>query len=339
MKISIIIPNYNGLNFLNNCIYSLQNQSYKDFEIIVVDNNSEDGSCEYLSKNYSKIILIKLDKNYGFSKAVNEGIKSSTSKYIVLLNNDTEVDSYWLENLVSFVEKNEKIFSVCSKMIRYHEKDRLDDAGDEYTILGWAYKRGDGFYINQYDKAQQVFSSCAGAAIYRKSILEEIGYFDEDFFAYMEDVDISYRAKIYGYKNIYCPEAVVYHIGSATSGSKYNSFKVRLAARNNVYVPYKNMPLLQLILNFPFLLLGFFIKYIFFKKAGFNKEYVAGIKEAVKAITKIKKVKYRNKNLINYFKIQIELVVNAFKYIHMKVFKKNVWDVNNYGSINHNSQL
>ena len=131
----------------------------------------------------------------------------------------------------------------------------MDDAGDEYTILGWTRKVGDGKSPDLYTAEREIFSACAGAALYRKNILDEIGYFDENFFAYMEDVDISYRARIKGYKCVYCPEAVVYHFGSGTSGSRYNEFKIRLAARNNVYVPYKNMPLPQLVL-YGFLLLA-----------------------------------------------------------------------------------
>ncbi|HBK3213944.1 TPA: glycosyltransferase family 2 protein, partial [Clostridioides difficile] len=253
--INIVIPNYNGYKLLKNCLDSLKNQTYSNFSIIVVDNASDDSSYNWLN-NYENVTLKKLDKNYGFSKAVNEGIKLSNSKYVVLLNNDTVVPENWLETLLGEIEKDESIFSVCSKMIRYNEKDKIDDAGDEYSILGWAYKIGDGKNISSFRKSKYVFSSCAGAAIYRNSIFDEIGYFDEDFFAYMEDIDISYRAKIYGYKNRYCSEAKIFHIGSATSGSKYNSFKVRLAARNNVYVPYKNMPFLQLIINMPFLIIG-----------------------------------------------------------------------------------
>ena len=174
-----------------------------------------------------------------------------------MLNNDTVAKENWLEELVKCIQKDKKVFSVCSKMIMYNETDIIDDAGDEYNLLGWTLKRGDGQPISSYNKIEEVFSSCAGAAIYRRSILDEIGYFDEHFFAYMEDVDISYRAKIHGYKNIYCANAQIYHIGSATSGSKYNPFKVKLAARNNVYVPYKNMPILQILINLPFLALGF----------------------------------------------------------------------------------
>lgn len=181
--INIVIPNYNGYKLLKNCLDSLKNQTYSNFSIIVVDNASDDSSYNWLN-NYENVTLKKLDKNYGFSKAVNEGIKLSNSKYVVLLNNDTVVPENWLETLLGEIEKDESIFSVCSKMIRYNEKDKIDDAGDEYSILGWAYKIGDGKNISSFRKSKYVFSSCAGAAIYRNSIFDEIGYFDEDFCIY-----------------------------------------------------------------------------------------------------------------------------------------------------------
>lgn len=321
MKISIIIPNYNGKTFLKVCLDSIAKQTFKSYEIIIVDNNSTDGSYEYIQYNYPYVKVIKLSRNYGFSKAVNEGIKASNSEYIVLLNNDTEVDKFWLENLVNCIESDEKIFSCCSKMIRYSERDKIDDAGDEYTILGWAYKRGDGDSIRKYNKHQRVFSSCAGAAIYRRRVFDEIGYFDESFFAYMEDVDISYRANIYGYKNVYCNDALVYHIGSATSGSKYNSFKVKLAARNNIYVAFKNMPVLQLLINLPFLFLGWLIKYLFFYRKGFSNEFLQGTKEAFHGLNNIDKVKYKNKNLNKYFAIQLMMIKSTLKYIFFKLIR------------------
>lgn len=321
MKISIVIPNYNGRKFLKECFNTLMLQTSHDFEIILVDNDSRDYSVEFTTKYYPFIKIIVLDKNYGFAKAVNEGIKQSVGEYVVLLNNDTQVHTQWLEELVYSIEQDEKIFSVSSKMLQYHDRNLIDDAGDEYTLLGWTLKVGDGGVENLYSKKREVFSSCAGAAIYRKKVFNKIGYFDESFFAYMEDVDISYRAKTHGYKNLYCPDAIVYHIGSATSGSKYNEFKVRLAARNNIYVPYKNMPLLQLIINFPFLLIGFFIKYLFFLKKGFGKVYLEGIQEGLRTLHKIETVKYENQNLSNYIKIEIELIKNTFKYLFSKIIK------------------
>ncbi|KYH30672.1 putative glycosyltransferase EpsJ [Clostridium tepidiprofundi DSM 19306] len=319
MKSSIIIPNYNGEKYIKECIDSLYTQTFKDFEIIIVDNASIDNSCSIIESSYPEIKLIKNNENYGFSTAVNQGIKSAEGQFVVLLNNDTVVDEYWLENLVNCIDKDDKIFSVCSKMIRYNEKDKIDDAGDEYCILGWAYKRGDGRPVYNYNKNKLVFSSCAGAAIYRKSVFKEIGYFDENFFAYLEDVDISYRAKIHGYKNKFCSKAKVYHIGSATTGSKYNSFKVKLASRNNIYLVYKNMPIVQLIINFPFLLIGYVIKLLFFIFKGYGKIYLGGTKEAFKSLKMINKTKFRVKNVINYFRIEIELIKNFLKYVLFKL--------------------
>lgn len=322
MNISIVIPNYNGEKYLKVCLDSLSRQTFNSFEIIIVDNASADNSCKLIEKEYPYIKMIKLNENTGFSKAVNIGIRASSGEYVVLLNNDTGVDNKWLENLVKCVGEDKKIFSCCSKMIRYHEKEKIDDVGDQYTILGWAYKRGDGTSIKKYSKDSNIFSSCAGAAIYRKDILEKIGGFDDSFFAYMEDVDISYRAKIYGYKNVYCSNAIVYHIGSATSGSRHNEFKVRLAARNNMYLILKNMPLLQLAINFPFIFLGCFIKYLFFMKKGLGNTYLKGIIEGIKTKDKIKRTPYTRKHLINYVKIEIELIINTIKMIYYRIYDR-----------------
>jgi GT2 family glycosyltransferase len=321
MKVSVVIPNYNGEKFLKICIDSLYVQEFKDFEIIFVDNGSRDNSCEVISENYPLIRIIRLSENFGFSKAVNEGIKASVGEYVVLLNNDTEATVSWLKNLVNCIEGDKLIFSCCSKMLQYKDRSKIDDAGDEYNLLGWAYKRGDNFPVNKYCRDEEVFSSCAGAAIYRRQLFEELGYFDEKFFAYMEDVDISYRARIFGYKNIYCSRAEIYHIGSATSGSKYNSFKVKLAAQNNVYVVFKNMPILQRILNSPFLIIGFFIKYLFFSSLGFSKEFKEGFKNAFGNRNNIPRVEYKGKNFWNYIKIELKLIENTFIYVFSKIFK------------------
>ncbi len=311
MTVSVIIPNYNGKKFIKECIDALESQTYTDFETIFVDNGSLDGSRSYVKENYPQIKFIPLDKNYGFSGAVNVGIKEAKGDYVVLLNNDTQVQKDWLKNLVACIEKDPKIFSCSSKMIRYNERDLIDDAGDEYSILGWAKKRGDGKSVDLYEEDKQVFSACAGAAIYRKSIFKEIGYFDENFFAYLEDVDIGYRGNIYGYKNIYCSKALVYHIGSATTGAtRHNAFKVKLSARNNFYLAYKNMPIFQRWLNSPFLLLGRLVKYLYFVKKGFGPEFREGLREAKRGKKDIPKVVYKNRHLKNYLIIQGMLFKN-----------------------------
>ena len=200
-------------------------------------------------------------------------------------------------------------------MIQYHDRSKMDDAGDEYTILGWTRRVGYGKSPDKYVREREIFSACAAASIYRKRILDEVGYLDENFFAYLEDVDISYRARIHGYKCRYCPEAVVYHVGSQTSGSKYNEFKTRLSARNNVYVPYKNMPWPQLLVNLVFLCTGYFIKYIFFWRKGYGEIYLAGLKEGFNSRKEIDKVIYNPKNLRNYFIIQWVLIRNTLKFL------------------------
>lgn len=316
--ISIVIPNYNGNAYLQPCIHSIMRQNYDDLEIIIIDNASTDSDYEWV-REYEHIKFVRLDKNYGFSRAINEGVKLAQYEFVVLLNNDTELKANFLVELERAIRKDEKIFSVCSKMIRYDNPNLIDDAGDEYTILGWAYKRGDGKSINQYNRYENVFSSCAGAAIYRKSLLQQLGGFDESFFAYMEDVDLSYRANLQGYKNMYCPKAQVYHIGSATTGSKYNSFKVRLAARNNIYVVYKNMPTVQLILNFPMLLLGWIIKYVFFRKIGYDKEYIEGFKEGISNLSSQTKHQFSWEK--RYIYIEWVLIRNTFSYIKNKVIE------------------
>lgn len=312
-KVTVIIPNYNGLKFMDPCFKALEAQSDKNFELLVVDNGSTDGSVEWLKEKHIPTIFLK--ENTGFSGAVNVGIRHATTPYVILLNNDTEPEPDYIRELVLAMDRSPRVFSVSSKMIQLFHKELMDDAGDMYSVLGWAYQRGVGQSRRGYEKPRRVFSACAGAAIYRREVFEEIGLFDEAHFAYLEDLDVGYRAKIHGYENVYCPTAVVYHVGSGTSGSKYNSFKVRLAARNNVYLNYKNMPVLQLLVNFIPILMGTFVKYLFFKKLGFAKDYAEGLKEGLRTAKNTRKVRFRLRHLGNYFRIEGELIFGTFLYI------------------------
>ncbi len=326
MKVTIIIPNYNGCRFMEPCLASLKEQTFKDCCILIVDNASTDGSLEYLRGNYPDIEVLALDKNYGFSKAVNIGIRHARTPYVLLLNNDTTVDPHFLEEMVHAIEQSPRIFSVASKMLQMYHPELIDGAGDLYTLVGWGVARGCGRLASNYTKADEVFSACAGAAIYRRSAFKKIGLFDENHFAYLEDIDVAYRAKIYGYKNLYCPTALVFHVGSGTSGSKYNSFKVRLSARNSVYLNYKNMPAGQLALNFIPLLIGYLVKYAFFVKIGFGKDYKEGILEGLRKRKVQKKVRFRMRHLPNYVRIELELIRHTFAYVKdwglRKLYKK-----------------
>lgn len=308
--LTVIIPNFNGKKYLIKCLNSLKIQNCS-FNVIIIDNASTDGSVEYIVNNYPEYTVIKNEKNFGFAVAVNQGIKASNTDYIFLLNNDVVLEINCISNLLECIKKDLNFFAVASKMIQYQDRDKIDDAGDEYSILGWTKKVGEGKFPDLYNKKREIFSACAGASLYRKSVFNEIGYFDENFFAYMEDIDISYRAKIYGYKCIYCPKAVVYHIGSATSGSRYNAFKIRSAARNNVYIPYKNMPWPQLAVNFIFLIFGFLIKYLFFLKKGYGNEYIKGLKDGLNSLSKIDKIRYKSERRNNYLHIEWILIKNT----------------------------
>ena len=325
MKVSVVTPNFNGLRFLNPYFDSLANQSRFIEEIIIIDNGSADGSIEFIeefqkSSNYPiDIKLIKNSENLGFAPAVNQGIKLAESEYIYSVNNDVELEWNALEESIKAMDeaisKGENPFSIQSKMIQYHDKNLIDDAGDEYNLLAWTKKLGDGQPVERYNEKREIFSSCAGAALYRKSAIEEIGYFDENFFAYVEDIDLSYRALINGYKNFFNPNSIVYHYGSATSGSRYNEFKIKLAARNNVWLIYKNYPIPQKIVNFVFLFIGFLIKYLFFARKGFGNVYLSGLKEGLSTRGKIDKTPFKWSNWKNYFKIEWKLIKNTFNYL------------------------
>lgn len=320
-EITVVIPNYNGIKYLADCLDSLEQQESgtPEFTVLVVDNGSKDGSVELLeqygkSKNLQTILL---PENTGFCHAVNEGIQKSKTPYVILLNNDTKVKAGFVKGLYEAIQKDNKAFSVSAQMLMWDKPELIDDAGDLYCVLGWAYARGKGKNAAGYDRPMQIFSACGGAAIYRKAIFEEIGYFDEAHFAYLEDLDIGYRARIHGYRNYYEPSAKVLHFGSASTGSRYNEFKTTLSSANNVYVIGKNMPLLQLIWNLPFLLLGFLVKFIFFcrKRMGilYLKGLCQGVKRCFSAAGRKAKVPFRFSRLGNYIVIQWELYRNTIR--------------------------
>lgn len=309
-EVSVIIPNYNGIAYLEGVLASLEQQTMDNFEVIVVDNGSTDGSSTFIAANFSWVRIIELPDNFGFSRAVNVGIEASRTPYVLLLNNDTEVEKNFVEEMLAAIRRHKNAFSCQAKMIQYHDRDKLDDAGNYYCSLGWGFARGKGKDISVYDKEERIFAACAGAAIYRKKLMNKTGLFDEEHFAYMEDVDIGYRARIYGYENWYAPRAVVYHVGSGTSGSRYNQFKIRYSSRNNIYMIYKNMPLLQILINLPFLAVGFGAKILFFALKGFGREYLAGIKNGFQLSKKEKKVPFSLSNLPRYVQIQVELWYN-----------------------------
>lgn len=310
-EVTVVIPNYNGKKYLIPCLEALYDNTTVDMKVLVVDNGSTDGSVEAMQERFPQAECVALDKNYGFCGATNLGIRRCHTPFVLLLNNDTQIKPGFVEALLKTIKRNDRIFSVESKMLQYGDASLIDSAGTYYNALGWAFARGKDQDAKQYETTCRTFAACAGAAIYRKQILDQIGLLDEVHFAYLEDIDLGYRARIQGYWNLYEPKAEVIHVGSASSGSRYNAFKTKYSARNNLYLIYKNMPLMQILLNSPLLFLGFFSKIVFFWKKGFGIEYLKGLSEGVSICKKEKKVKFEKKNMKNYVRIQLELWHNV----------------------------
>ena len=318
MKSTVIIPNFNGMKFIENCMKAMEKETSTSYHICVVDNGSTDGSKEWVEKNCPQVQLIDLGENTGFCGAVNAGIKAAKTPYVILLNNDTEVEYGFVKALEDALESEKKSFSVSAKMVDLYNKEVLDGAGDLYCALGWAFALGKGKNVkDNYTKPQEIFSACGGAVIYKKEVLDYLGGFDQNHFAYLEDCDVGYRAQIFGYRNYYTPHAVVYHAGSGVSGSRHNEFKVTLSSKNSVYLIYKNMPVVQVILNLPFLIPGFLVKYLFFIKKGLGHTYSKGILNGIKLCGskegKIKKIPFSWKHLPNYIRIQCKLWINVVR--------------------------
>ncbi len=243
IKISIVVPNWNGIKFIGMCLDSIALSDFEGYEVIVVDNGSSDGSRELVAEKYPWVRHILLPENMGFAKACNDGIKAARGEYVVLLNNDIEVEADWLRELHEGMERHPECGMGTSCMMFLDERDVFYNTGDLFHAWSSGGGRGQGEKdVGQYENEEYVFGACAGAGVYRKSMLDVIGLFDEDFFIFAEDVDLNMRAQAQSYKTVYLPRAKVYHIGTATVGL-YSDRYVYLCKRNDVYVLIRNFSL------------------------------------------------------------------------------------------------
>lgn len=250
--VSVIIPNWNGKKFLKGCLDSLLESNYPQLQVVIVDNGSKDGSVEFLESNYKQVRLIKFEKNTGFSVAVNAGIRHSNGEFVALLNNDTVVDPSWISEMMRVLKEHPEAGSAACKMVAYDDHSLLDGAGDGYRRGGLPGRIGHReLDSGQFDHERYILGPCGGAALYRRSMLDDIGLFDEDYFAYLEDVDIGLRAQAAGYKCFYTHKAVMYHLGCGTTGSGYHPLVVKLSAQNNLNTIVKNIPIDLLIKFLP----------------------------------------------------------------------------------------
>lgn len=255
-KISVVILNWNGRRYLYDCLTSLQAQTYTDFEVIMVDNGSTDGSVEWVAEHFPLVRMICNETNVGFAAGNNQAIRASQAEFVVTLNNDTRVEPDWLASLVAAVEEDPSVGMCASKMLFADQSEIINSTGISLDPVGIAWDRRGGEPDDGVEAAPvKVFGPCAGAALYRRTMLDQVGLFDEDFFAYLEDVDLAWRARLAGWHCLYVPQARVYHVHSATAGEG-SPFKNRLLGRNKVWTIAKNYgPGGRLLLYLPLILL------------------------------------------------------------------------------------
>ena len=250
--VSVIVVNWNGKAYLGECLNSLRNQTFLDFELIVVDNGSTDGSFEFVQSHFPEFgHILRNPENMGFARGNNQGIRAARGKYVALLNNDAQADSHWLEELVKVAEEHQRVGMLASKIYLQGSPGVIDNVG--HLIYRDGLNRGRGRLEEdhgQFDEKEEVFFPSGCAAFYRQEMLEEIGLFDEDFFAYGDDTDIGLKGRLAGWKCLYVPSAVVYHRYSQSSGS-YSPLKAFYVERNRVWISAKYFPL-SLLLKSPF---------------------------------------------------------------------------------------
>lgn len=252
---SVIILNWNGRRFLESCLSSVLRQTYRDYEVVLLDNGSNDGSVEFVRERFPEVRVIRSDRNLGFAEGNNRAIKATAGGYIATLNNDTEVEPGWLQALVEAIESTDRVGMCASKVLYADRPDLIDSAGIYPGWSGTMWNRWHG----ERDECNistpiEVFGPCAAAALYRREMLEEIGPFDEAFFAYLEDADLAWRARLAGWKCLYVPAARVYHVHSATGGIN-PKVKRYLLARNKIWMIAKNYPAPQILLCLPLIVL------------------------------------------------------------------------------------
>jgi len=243
--ISVIIVIWNSKKHLQNCLDKLSSQTFHDFEVVLIDNGSDDDVLlDGLQEKYRSFDLYinRLTSNLGFAIANNIGARIARGKWIILLNADAFPEPDWLEQLISTAEQNPEYNSFSSRQIQFNAPHLLDGAGDAYHISGLAWRNGYKLSSKTYGLEQkEVFSPCAAAALYSREEFLKVGGFDEDYFSYFEDVDLGFRLRLSGEKCLYVPEAVVHHVGSASTG-KRSDFSVYYGYRNLIWTFVKNMP-------------------------------------------------------------------------------------------------
>ena len=279
--VNVIILNWNGKRLLSECFTGLRRQVFRSFCMTLVDNGSSDGSVDFVTQNYPEVRIIALPENLGFSAAINAALEISRTKYVALLNNDAVSHPMWLKKMVEALENNPGAGFAASKMLSYDNPKIIDRAGDAYTRAGTGQLRGHARPADSYNNVEWIFGACAGASLYRSEMFDDAGFFDKDFFLLYEDVDLSFRGQLKGFKCLYVPGAIVYHRGSSTI--VYDSpISVYYGHRNLEWVYIKNMPV-RLVLRtiFPHIIYNI-AACLFFITRGRGRDFLRAKRDAIK---------------------------------------------------------
>jgi GT2 family glycosyltransferase len=286
-EISVIIPNWNGKQFLEECLGAMRGQTFRDFETILVDNGSTDGSVEYVRQQFPEVKLLALPENLGFTGGNIAGYAQAGGNLIVLLNNDTAAHPNWLEEIHSASRANPDAGSFASKMMYFDDRERVENCGFDMGIAGATVDLGrDEIDGPTWSQPRKVFGGCGGAVAYRRRMLEEIGFLDPDFEMIYEDVDLSFRAQLRGYECVYVPGAIVYHRYRVTIG-KAPSRQVFYSQRNIEFVYLKNMPLGLILRSAPQRLLYEIGAAIYFSKQGTGAAFLRAKLDVLRCLPSI----------------------------------------------------
>lgn len=335
MKASIIIVNWNGKIHLFGCLNSLKSQTFRDFEIILVDNGSSDGSLDFVTEHYPLVKTVSLCDNQGFAGGNNAGLPHTSGEYIITLNNDTEADPDWLKELVCVADENPAVGMVASRICSLDDHDLIDSLGVKVCRDGMS--RG-AFRLQRYSalnlvKAEEILMPSGCAALYRRSMIDAVGFFDEDFFAYCEDTDLGLRGRRAGWKALLARDAVIYHKYSQTSGT-FSPLKLYLVERNHYWVAFKNYPLTWLLA----LPVATIVRYseqvrLVLASQGAGQEFVASSSKAacaialirgiIDALKKFPKIWAQRKALASINKLddqEFGLLLHEYKYSFRELF-------------------
>lgn len=323
MKTAVVILNWNGQKFLKKFLPNVIKYSKNYAEIIIADNASTDNSISFLQKNFPEIKIIKFDENFGFAEGYNKALEQIDAKYFILLNSDVDVSEHWIEPVIEMMEKDEKIAACQPKILSYSEPEKFEYAGAAGGFIdkfGFPFCRGRVFQSleidnGQYDDATEIFWATGACLFVKAELYKNIGGFDNDFFAHMEEIDLCWRLKNAGFKIIYCPDSKIYHVGGGTL-PKSSHIKNYLNIRNNIIMLYKNLPKNRLIYTFFVrIILDFIASFKFLFDSGFLS-FFAVYKAHFNFYRNIKKhtVKRKN-NFYNYRKEKNKL---------SKIYNRNI---------------